>query len=173
MSIQVGSPLADHPGESLPLTVNLTKIDETFSSGGNLAAILSLKAAEATPPIPLVFQLLIVPVTDNTASVSTYWGVNQHTPWLSPERMLWFRENYLPNKEDWSKWDASPMFAPKELLRKVPKAWIGIAGMDILREEGIEYGKKLQEAGVEVETQVYEGGPHPIMAMDGKHLLVF
>lgn len=65
------------------------------------------------------------------------------------------------------------MFAPKELLRKVPKAWIGVAGMDILRDEGIEYGKKLQEEGVEIEIQVYEGGPHPIMAMDGKHQPVY
>ncbi|KAF9462189.1 alpha/beta hydrolase fold-domain-containing protein [Collybia nuda] len=137
------------------------------SSGGNLATILALKAAEANPPIPLFFQLLIVPVTDNTASISNYWKVNQYTPWLGPERMSWFRNNYLPNKEDWTKWDASPMFAPKELLRKVPKAWIGIAGMDILREEGIEYGKKMQQEGVEVETEIYEGGPHPIMAMDG------
>jgi acetyl esterase/lipase len=112
-----------------------------------------------------------VPVTDNTASVSTYWGQNQHTPWLSPERMLWFRSNYLPNKADWTKWDASPIFAPKELLARVPRAWIGVAGLDILRDEGIAYGKILEQGGVEVEVQVYEGGPHPIMAMDGKSLL--
>lgn len=112
--------------------------------------------------------MLVVPVTDNTASVSNYWRKNQHTPWLSPERMLWFRANYLPNEQDLTKWDASPIFAPKDLLRKVPKAWIGVAGMDILAEEGIEYGNKLREQGVEVEIQVYEGAPHPIMAMDGK-----
>ena len=32
-----------------------------FISGGNLAAIVSLKAQELTPPIPIIFQLLIVP----------------------------------------------------------------------------------------------------------------
>jgi acetyl esterase/lipase len=30
-------------------------------SGGNLAAIACLKAQELTPPIPIIFQLLIVP----------------------------------------------------------------------------------------------------------------
>jgi hypothetical protein len=32
-----------------------------FFSGGNLAAIACLKAQELTPPIPIIFQLLIVP----------------------------------------------------------------------------------------------------------------
>ncbi|KAJ7175741.1 alpha/beta hydrolase fold-domain-containing protein [Mycena filopes] len=149
------------------------KIDTTriavggSSSGGNLSAILALKAAEVSPPIPLVFQLLIVPVTDNTASVENLWAENALTPWLSPERMLWFRDNYLPNKDDWTKWDASPYFAPDELLAKVPKTWIAVCEADILRDEGIEFGKKLNSVGVEAEVEVYKGAPHPIMAMDG------
>ncbi|KAG6899892.1 hypothetical protein C0993_005691 [Termitomyces sp. T159_Od127] len=138
------------------------------SSGGNLAAILALKAAERNPPIPLVFQLLVVPVIDNTASDNNLWAENQNAPWLSPDRMSWFRNNYLPHIEDRTKWDASPIFAPTELLTKVPSAWIGVAALDILKEEGILYGKKLKELGVKVETVTYEGAPHPIMAMDGK-----
>lgn len=82
--------------------------------------------------------------------------------------MLWFRDNYLPNKEDYTKWDASPYFAPDALLAKVPKAWIAVCEADILREEGIAYGKKLISVGVEAEIEVYKGAPHPIMAMDGK-----
>ncbi|KAJ7095983.1 alpha/beta hydrolase fold-domain-containing protein [Mycena belliarum] len=137
------------------------------SSGGNLAAILALKAAEASPPIPLVFQLLVVPVTDNTASVDDLWAENALTPWLSPARMLWFRDNYLPNKEDYTKWDASPYFAPDALLAKSPKTWIAVCEADILRDEGIAYGKKLNAVGVVAEVEVYKGAPHPIMAMDG------
>jgi len=139
------------------------------SSGGNLAAILALKAAECTPPIPLIFQLLIVPVTDNTASAAPggLWATNQHTPWLGPDRMMWFRRNYLPREEDWTKWDASPIFAPRELLAKVPKAWIALTELDILMEEGRRYGERIRAEGVEVETKVYEGAPHPIMGMDG------
>ena len=141
-----------------------------FNSGGNLATILALKAAELQPSIPLLFQLLIVPVTDNTASQETHksWAENELTPWLSPARMFWFRHNYLPNKEDWTRWDASPFFAPDELLSKTPKAWIGITELDILRDEGIQYGEKLKKLGVEVEIEVYKGAPHPIMAMDGE-----
>lgn len=134
-------------------------------SGGNLAAILSLKAAERK--IPLVLQLLTVPVTNNTGSVDDLWAENQHTPWLSPTRMIWFKNNYLPNKADWTKWDASPAFAPAELIRRVPKAWIGACEMDILKQEAVEYGEKLRKEGVDVEVEIYRGAPHPIMVMDG------
>ena len=123
---------------------------------------------EAQPPIPLVFQLLVVPVTDNTASESDRWAENKHTPWLTPARMMWFRNNYLPNKEDWTKWDASPIFAPRELVSKVPRAWIGVAELDILRDEGVAYGEMLKREGVQVETVVYPKAPHPIMAMDSE-----
>lgn len=129
-----------------------------------------MKAATSDPPIPLVFQLLVVPVTDNTASVSgtphASWLENTNTAWLSPARMLWFRHNYLPNEEDWNKPDSSPIFYPDDLIAKAPPAWIGLAELDILRDEGLAYAEKLKKAGVEVEVQIYTGAPHPIMAMD-------
>jgi acetyl esterase/lipase len=82
--------------------------------------------------------------------------------------MLWFKDNYLPNKADWTKWDASPIFAPRELVSKVPRAWIGVAELDILKDEGVAYGDMLKREGVEVETVIYPKAPHPIMAMDSE-----
>ncbi|KAF7314303.1 Abhydrolase-3 domain-containing protein [Mycena kentingensis (nom. inval.)] len=136
--------------------------------GGSSRRVSVLRAISLTsPPIPLIFQLLIVPVTDNTATADDRWKSNALTPWLSPARMLWFRDNYLPNKDDYTKWDASPIFAPDALTAKVPKTWIAVCECDILADEGIAYGDKLKKAGVEVEIEVYKGAPHPIMAMDG------
>ncbi|EPQ60667.1 lipase/ esterase [Gloeophyllum trabeum ATCC 11539] len=141
------------------------------SSGGNLAAILGLKASQLSPPVPIKLQLLLVPVTDNTADATgathASWRENKDTVWLDVHRMEWFKRNYLPNKEDWTKWDASPLFAPEELVRKAPRAWVAVCEMDILRDEGLAYGERLRKAGVEVETQVYKGAPHHVMAMDG------
>lgn len=140
-------------------------------SGGNLAAIVALKAPTLTPPVPILFQLLIVPVIDNTASASdrryASWRVNANTAWLPAEHMAWFREHYLPHPEDRVKWDSSPIFAPDDLLSKAPRAWIAVAEMDILRDEGIAYGEKLAQAGVEVVVKVYEKAPHPIIVLDG------
>ncbi|KAI0003713.1 alpha/beta hydrolase fold-domain-containing protein [Russula compacta] len=146
------------------------------SSGGNLAAVLTHKAAQLFPPIPLTFQLLIVPVTNNTASASgvphASWSENKHAPWLTPERMLWFRRQYLPQEPTRARWDASPLLAQEEMFRKVPKAWIAVAELDILRDEGIAYGKKLLTAGVATEIKTYKGAPHPIMDMDGTVLRI-
>lgn len=140
-------------------------------SGGNLAAIVTHKAAQLSPPISLLFQLLVVPVTDNTASETgvphASWLENANTPALTPAKMMWFRRNYSPNEEDWSKWDSSPLLAPEEWFKKCPPAWICVAERDVLRDEGIAYGEKLKKAGVEVEIKVYKGAPHPIMAQDG------
>ncbi|KAG2006783.1 alpha/beta hydrolase domain-containing protein [Coprinopsis cinerea AmutBmut pab1-1] len=157
------------------------------SSGGNLAAVLAIKAntnqlpTTTSTPLPtnlIKFQLLIVPVIDNTLSPTSEsttstnststWSTNQHTPWLTPARMLWFRSNYLPNPTDRGNWDASPIFAPAEWVRGLPKTWIALAELDILCGEGLEYAEKLKkEGGVEVEVEVYRGAPHPVMAMDG------
>lgn len=142
-----------------------------FCSGGNLAGALALKAAALDPPIPLVFQLLLVPALDNTASVETYWSENRHAPWLTPERMLWYRRMYLPDERDWGVWEASPILAPKALLNKAPPAWIAVAGADVLRDEGIAYAELLRKEGVRAQVQVYEGAPHAVPMMDGKFYL--
>ncbi|KAF8837907.1 hypothetical protein BDN67DRAFT_955922 [Paxillus ammoniavirescens] len=154
------------------LNANVNKIAVGgSSSGGNLAAIVALKAQELTPPIPIVFQLLIVPVIDNTASdsgeVYSSWKEMQNTVWLNTGRMMWFRHNYLPDPTTWANWDNSPIFAPELLLAKAAPAWVGVCEMDILRDEGIAYGEKLRGLGVKVEIKTYKGVPHPTLGMDG------
>ena len=143
-------------------------------SGGNLAAIVTHKAAELG--ITLAFQLLVVPVTDNTAKVGDErypsWTENARTVSLVPDKMLWFRNNYSPDPADWTKWDNSPIFAPDESFAKAPPAWIAVAELDILRDEGLAYGDKLKKAGVSSDAKVYKGAPHPIMAMDGAWLFL-
>ena len=57
--------------------------------------------------------------------------------------MLWFRNNYTPNPEDWKKWDNSPIFAPEESFKGVPDAWVAVAELDILRDEGIAYARAI------------------------------
>lgn len=120
---------------------------------------------------------MVVPVCNNTASPSgeqhASWYENRNTPALTPEKMLWFKNNYSPKPEDWKKWDNSPIFASEESFKLVPDAWIGVAELDILRDEGLAYAEKLKKAGHKVETIIYKGSPHPIMAMDGKLVILW
>jgi hypothetical protein len=120
-----------------------------------------------------MLQLLIVPVVDNTATSSgeryASWRENAETAWLPADHMIWFRDHYLPKTEDRVKWDNSPIFAPDDLVSNAPRAWIAVAEMDILRDEGIAYGEKLKKAGVGVTVKLYEKAPHPIIVLDGTY----
>jgi acetyl esterase/lipase len=134
--------------------------------GGGLAATISLKAASLNLPMP-IFQMLILPVIDNTATASTTWSNNVNAPWLTPPRMIWYRKMYLPNETDWKNWDVSPNFAPKELLAKSPQTWIAAAELDILCQEAENYGALLKQLNVNTTVAVYEGSTHSLLILDG------
>ncbi|KEY73065.1 hypothetical protein S7711_06137 [Stachybotrys chartarum IBT 7711] len=147
-----------------------------ISAGGQLATSLSMKAATLEPPIALAFQLLIVPVIDNTATASTVWRTRKDAPWLTPARMQWYRRMYLVNEEDAKRWEASPNHAPKALLAKSPKTWIAVAEQDLLSTEALLFAKQLNGAweeagsnkdGLSVELGIYKGATHSILAMSG------
>jgi len=127
--------------------------------------------ALSRPELRLSFcmQLLVVPVTDNTASTesSSTYKTYEHTAALPAEKMLWYRRHYLPNPEDWANPEASPLFFPQEEFEKLPPAVVIVGELDVLRGEGEAYAQKLQNSGVKAEVHVMKGMPHPFLAMDG------
>lgn len=158
---------------SKDLGINNKKIAVGGSSaGGNLAAVISHKFANS--PLsknlpPIVFQLLVVPVTDNTATRESQpsWGENEFTPQLPAEKMLWYRTLYLPNGgDDLTNPESSPLFYPDESFKKLPPCLIAAAGCDILRSEAEAYNVKLKRNGIKSDINIYPGVPHPVMAMD-------
>lgn len=156
------------PGQEC-LNIDRTKIIiGGVSAGGNLAAVLSLLAVELS--IPVLLQLLVVPVTDNTATLKTSWALHPHAPWLTATRMLFYRDLYLPDPSYATDWKASPIFAPPELLSGLPKTWIAVAEQDMLSTEGALYADLLRKHGVVANCQTYIGMPHGMMALSGKRL---
>ncbi|KAH8653796.1 lipase [Xylariales sp. PMI_506] len=157
--------LGDLPFDLSKLTVGGS------SAGGNLAAIVTQKAlahpAFAGKP-GFKFQILVVPVTDNTATTesSATYKSYEHTPALPVPKMMWYRRHYLPNEADWVLPEASPLLAGSETFAKLPPALVVVAGLDVLRWEGEEYARKLNAAGVPAEVKVVEGVPHPFIVMD-------
>ncbi|KAK4548025.1 hypothetical protein LTR36_010745 [Oleoguttula mirabilis] len=137
------------------------------SAGGNLAAVMCQRAVSRNEP-RFVGQVLVVPVTDNTAQTSDNgsWREYENTPALPAEKMIWYRVRYLPNEEDLANPEASPLLWQGD-WSKLPPVRVIVGGLDVLREEGEEYAEKLKEAGVASECFVMEGMPHPFLAMDG------
>jgi acetyl esterase/lipase len=102
-----------------------------------------------------------------TAAPGGRWESNKHAPFLTLSRVAWFKEKYFVTEDDWLKWEASPIFAPNELLAKAPKAWIGAGELDILCNEAEAYAERLRECGVDAECVVYKGGTHINFMIDG------
>lgn len=132
------------------------------SAGGNLAAVISHLAKEKNTP-PICFQLLMYPSTNTGGEPTVSMVENAHGYFLEKGTMEWFRDCYLNSEED----KKSPLVSPalNEDFTGLPPALVITAEYDPLRDEGEEYGKKLADAGVELETIRYDGTIHGFISM--------
>jgi acetyl esterase/lipase len=121
------------------------------SAGGNLSAVMALRARDAGGP-PLVFQLLWYPVAVGDLSVPSFTE-NADAPMLDREAAEAFLAWYLPGV-DTSDATALPTdLAPANAstLAGLTPAFIGTAEHDPLRDDGGRYAEMLSAAGVPVE----------------------
>lgn len=58
---------------------------------------------------------------------------------------------------------AAPLLAEQGVLGKTPKAYVMTCEFDVLRDDGLMYGRRLRDAGVEVTGDHYEDGFHGCM----------
>ena len=133
------------------------------SAGGNLAAVMTLRARDAGGP-PIAFQLLIYPATSQEEFPSRSHPDTQ-TIFLNVELMRWFWQNYAPEGIDTNSPELSPLLADD--LSGLPTAWVITAECDPLRDEGEAYAKRLMEAGVTVDYRLIETMPHAFFHMCG------
>jgi acetyl esterase/lipase len=142
-------------------------IVDTVLRGGCLSAILSLKISHFKVSPKPVFQMMLCPVIDNTATVDTTWSSSKHAAWLTPSRMIWYREKYFSSPSDAKNWDASPCFAPWELLSQSPKTFLAISECDLLAPEALAFGEALKRSDVATSIEIYEGATHSILVLAG------
>ncbi|CRI54665.1 alpha/beta hydrolase [Pseudomonas sp. CCOS 191] len=128
------------------------------SVGGNMAAVVALKAKEAGTP-KLRFQALLWPVTDANFNNASY---NQFAEghFLTRNMMQWFWNSYTTEPRQRDDIHASPLRASLEQLQGLPPALVQTAEMDVLRDEGEAYARKLDAAGVPVTAVRYNGMIH-------------
>ncbi|MBC7803056.1 MAG: alpha/beta hydrolase [Candidatus Parcubacteria bacterium] len=131
------------------------------SAGGNLAAVMALMARDAGGR-EISFQLLIYPGVDQRMGHPSIDG-NGEGYLLTKKSMLYFRGHYLPRREDWLDWRASPLLAKS--LAKLPPAFLFTAGFDPLRDEGKAYADRLAQEGVQVEYRNYADMVHGFITM--------
>jgi acetyl esterase len=126
------------------------------SSGGNLAAAVAIMAGDRGGP-KLLFQVLDVPAVDSRMKTLSM-EENAEGYLLTKESMQQFWSLYLRGPDDATNPYASP--ASAEDLSGLPPALILTAEYDPLRDEGEEYGRRLQAAAVPTTISRYDGMIH-------------
>ncbi|SHF21173.1 Acetyl esterase/lipase [Microbulbifer donghaiensis] len=128
------------------------------SVGGNMAAVVALMAKDKGTP-KIRFQLLLWPVTDANFDTASYKEfADGH--FLTRNMMRWFWDNYTTNPKERAEIYASPLRATTAQLKGLPPALVQTAEMDVLRDEGEAYARKLNDAGVTVTAVRYNGMIH-------------
>ncbi|ETS75260.1 hypothetical protein PFICI_13744 [Pestalotiopsis fici W106-1] len=156
------------PKNASTLNIDTSKVAiGGLSAGGCLTAILSLKVSHVGIWPRPIFQMMLCPVIDNTATVETAWYGSRNAPWLTPSRMTWYREKYFSSPSEAANWDASPCFAPTEILAKSPQTFIAVSECDLLAPEAMKFGESLRDAGVSTRVEIYKGGTHSILVLAG------
>ena len=128
------------------------------SGGGNMAAVVALMAKDKGGPA-LRSEVLLWPVTDANFETASY---NQFANgyFLTKNMMKWFWDSYTTDAAKRKEITASPLNATPAQLAGLPPTLIQTAEKDVLRDEGEEYGRKLQAAGVAVTSVRYNGMIH-------------
>jgi acetyl esterase len=126
------------------------------SAGGNLAAVMALRARDAGGP-RIALQVLIYPVTDADFDRPSYVDPENQLI-LTRDAMVWFWDHYAPGADRRAEPDASPLRAGD--LAGLPPAVVMTAEYDVLRDEGEAYADRLKDAGVPVEFKRHAGQMH-------------
>ena len=154
------------------------------SAGGHLTAILAQRCH--AKQIPLKLQILSVPVTD-CAALNDDWSVppncaynsyieNLWAPCLPLERIQFFMKHFLGDRNPHPPPAANPAIFPPEVelspikaksLKGLAPALVTTSDVDILRDDGEAYAKRLAEDGVPIKLKRYMGVPHIFLFMDG------
>ena len=148
--------VAEHGKE---INVDSTRLAVAGNSvGGNMAAVVALKAKEQNTP-KLRFQLLLWPVTDANFDTPSYKQYAEGH-FLTKNMMSWFWDSYTTDAKQRAEIYASPLRATQAQLTGLPPALVQTAGLDVLRDEGEAYARKLDAAGVDVTAVRYNGMIH-------------
>ena len=131
------------------------------SAGGNLAAVVSIVARDAGD-LPIAYQLLIYPATDQRRGAPSHTS-NGQGYLLTTDSMKYFHDHYLPDAARDLDWRASPLLHAD--LSKLPPALVLTAGYDPLRDEGMQYAERLTDAGSQATYVCFDRQIHGFITM--------
>lgn len=122
------------------------------SAGGGLSAHVTHALRRAGDPQPRL-QVLIYPWVQAYADNDAYRDFADAWP-LTPEGMAWFLANYTSGEAEWRDPRLSPLL--EDDFAGLAPALVYTAGFDPLCDEGEQYARKLETAGVPTAYRCFE-----------------
>jgi acetyl esterase/lipase len=130
------------------------------SAGGNLACNVAMMARDEGEVEP-VHQVLVYPVAGNDTNTFSYRQNAAAKP-LSKAGMEWFVSHVFTSPTEAA--DPRINLVSANLADLPPTTIIG-AEIDPLRTEGQQLARRLEDAGIEVDYELYEGVTHEFFGM--------
>jgi len=125
------------------------------SAGACIAAALALLARDRGGPA-IVFQALDIPVVDDSLVSESMRAYDDTPNWTHTSAVIGWA-HYLGENGTATEY-AAPARATR--LAGLPSAFVAVCQFDPLRDEGIEYARRLAAAGVPTELHLYPGTFH-------------
>jgi acetyl esterase len=135
------------------------------SAGGTLSAVVAQMAGRENG-FKLAGQVLFYAATNGaTLDTPSYKEFGEKSLGLTAADMRWFMNHYMPDPEGWKRPMASPLLA-KDLHGLAP-ALVVTAEFDVLRDEGEDYARRMEAAGVPVMLMRCNGMAHGFLSTIG------
>lgn len=131
------------------------------SAGANLAAVVAVRARDNG--LAVASQVLIYPVTDLAMSTESYESFADGYG-LTRDDMSWYADQYVSDPSARADPDVSPLQTSS--LAGLAPTYLATAEFDPLRDEGEEYARQLNESGVDVQHERWDGTIHGFLVMD-------
>lgn len=132
------------------------------SAGGNLAAVVALRARDRR--LQLAWQALLYPVTDADLGRTSY--IRNATGYgLTTSAMRYYWDHYVPDPRRREEPEASPLRAAS--FAGVAPALVVVCELDPLRDEGFALAERMRADGVPTEYVEYPGMIHGFYRLHG------
>ena len=137
------------------------------SAGANLATVVTRRLRDSKLPYKVAAQILRIPMVCHpqefppklASQDSSYnFYTDSKTAILSKTTVDDFWSFYGPGDEDKKSLDCSPLLATE--FKGFPPTYVNVCGCDPLRDEGWEFARRMDAAGVKIKFDVIPGLPH-------------
>lgn len=127
------------------------------SAGGTLAAAVAMMCRDRSGPAP-VLQMLLYPALDDRLDSASMRRYPRTAAWHREDSVRMWHHYLAGNAEH----RASPYAVPARCtdFSGLAPAYVLVAEVDALRDEGIDYAARMMEAGVSVELHHFAGAFH-------------